>query len=60
MALLLHTQETMAGMGEVIRCTTYLGSVHWPSTWSPALLGLGKGTKRRPNRVCAFMEYPRT
>ena len=31
-----------------------------PSTWSPELLGPGKGTKRRPNRVCAFGEYTRT
>ena len=46
--------------GEVIRCTAHLGSVHWPSTWSPELLGPGKGTKRRPDRVCAFVEYPRT
>ena len=27
------------------------------STWSPELLGLGKGTKRRLNQVCAFVEY---
>ena len=31
-----------------------------PSTWSPELLGPRKGTKRRPNRVCAFVEYPST
>ena len=31
-----------------------------PSTWSSELLGLGKGTKRRPIQVCAFMENPRT
>ena len=29
------------------------------STWSPELLRPGKGTKRRPNQVCAFVEYPR-
>ena len=29
-----------------------------PSTWSPELLGPWKGTKRRPNRVCTFEEYP--
>ena len=28
-----------------------------PSTWSPELLRPGKGTKRRPNRACAFVEY---
>ena len=26
----------------------------------PELLGPGKGTKRRPDRVCVFVEYPRT
>ena len=29
-----------------------------PTTWSPELLGRGKDTKRRPNRVCTFVEYP--
>ena len=29
-----------------------------PNTSSPELLGPGKGTKRRPNQVCAFEEYP--
>ena len=29
-----------------------------PNTWSPELLGPGKGTKRRPNQVCTFEEYP--
>ena len=36
------------------------GIVHSPNTWSPELLGPGKGTKLRPNWVCAFVEYPRT
>ena len=31
-----------------------------PSSSSPELLGPGKGTKRRPNQVCACVEYPRT
>ena len=31
-----------------------------PSSSSPELLGPGKGTKSRPNQVCAFVEYPRT
>ena len=44
---------------EVIRHTAHLGRVHSPS-WSLELLGPGKGTKCRPNRVCAFVEYPRT
>ena len=39
--------------GEVIRCTAHLGRVRSPSTWSPELLGPGKGTKHRPNQVCA-------
>ena len=30
--------------------------LHSPNTWSPELLGPGKGIKRRPNRVCAFEE----
>ena len=29
-----------------------------PNTWSPELLGPGKGTKHRPNQVCASVEYP--
>ena len=31
-----------------------------PNTWSPELLRPGKGTKHRPNRVCASEEYPST
>ena len=31
-----------------------------PNTWSPELLGSGKGTKRRHNRVCASEDYPTT
>ena len=49
-----------AGTGEVIRCTAHLRRVCSPSTWSPELLGPGKGIKLRPNRVCVFVEYPRT
>ena len=55
-----HPGNQAAGTGEVIRCTPHLGRVHLPSTWLPELLGPGKGTKRRPNWVCAFAEYPRT
>ena len=36
------------------------GTVCSPSTRSPELLGPGKGTKRRLNHVCAFVQYPRT
>ena len=31
-----------------------------PSTWSPEVLRSGMATKRRPNQVCTFVEYPRT
>ena len=55
-----HPGNPAAGTGEVIRCTLYLGRLCSPSAWSPELLGPGKDTKRRPNRVCAFVEYPRT
>ena len=54
-----HPGNQLAGTREVIRCTALLGRVCSPSTWSPELLGLGKGTKRRPNQVCAFVEHPR-
>ena len=36
------------------------GIVHSPSTWLPELPGPEKGTKCRPNQVCAFVEYPTT
>ena len=55
----VHPGNQLAGTGEVIRCTTHLGRVCSPSTWLPELLG-PKGTKLRPNRVCAFVEYLRT
>ena len=56
----LHPGNRVAGMGEVIRCTAHLGRVRSPSTWLPELLRPGKGTKRRPNQVYAFVEYTRT
>ena len=31
-----------------------------PNTWSPELLGPGKATKCRPNRVCTSENYPST
>ena len=46
-------RKPSGGMGEVISCSSQ-------SIWSPELLGLGKGTKRRPNKICAFVEYSRT
>ena len=50
----MHPENQAAGMGEVIglsECTRL------PSTWSPELLGPGKCTEHRPNRVCAVVEY---
>ena len=55
-----HPGNRGAGTGEVIRCTTHLRRERSPNTWSPELLGPGKGTKRRPKWVCAFVEYLRT
>ena len=54
-----HPGDRTAGVREVIR-RTVPGESALPSTWSPELLRPGKGTKRRSNRVCAFVEYPRT
>ena len=44
------------GEGEV---ALHLKRVRSSSSWFPELLRR-EGTKRRPNRVCAFVEYPRT
>ena len=55
-----HPGNPEAGTKKVIRCTAHLRRVHSPSTRSPKLLRPGKGTKCRPNRVCAFVEYLRT
>ena len=44
-----HPGNGVAGTMEVIRCTHHLRRVRSPSTWSPELLGPGKGTKHRPN-----------
>ena len=46
--------------GEVIKMQGPAGTVCLPNTWSPELLGPGKGTKCTPNRVCTLAEYPRT
>ena len=51
----LHPENQAAGKGKVIR-----QQLHSPSPWSPELLRPGKGTKRRPTQVCAFVEYRRT
>ena len=58
-ALTVHLGNWAVGTEEVIRCTTHLGRVCLPRTWSPELLGPGKGTKCRPNLICAFVEYLR-
>ena len=58
--LLAHMGHQAAGTREVIKTHGPPGAVCLPSTWSPELLGPGKGTKRRSNWVCAFVEYPRT
>ena len=55
-----HPGNGAVGTGEVIRCTGHLERLRSPSTWSPELLRPGKGTKRRCNRICASVEYPRT
>ena len=44
--------------GDKMHCPP--GRVHSPNTWSPELLGPGKGTKHLPNQVCAFVAYLRT
>ena len=59
-ALAVHSGNWAAGIREVIKMHSPPGTVHSPSTWSPELLGPGKGTKCMPNWVCAFVEYPRT
>ena len=56
----VHPGNRAAGTREVIKRTARLGRVCLPTTWSPELLGPGKGMKHRPNRVCASVEYPRT
>ena len=55
-----HPGDRAAGIREVVRRSPHLGRLRSPSTWSPELLGPGKGTKRRPSPVCAFVESPGT
>ena len=59
-ALMVHPGNWVAGTGEVIKMLGTPGTVCSPNTWSSELLGPGKGTKHRPNRLCALVEYPRT
>ena len=57
----LYTQKSkQLGQGRQQDTASNWGRLRLPSTWSLELLGPGKGTKRRPNQVCAFVEYPRT
>jgi len=50
----------VAGNREVIETHCTPGTVCSPSTWWPELLGPRKGTKHRPNQVCAFVKYRET
>ena len=59
-ALAVHPGNQGARTREEIKMNSPHGIVHSLKTWSPELLGPGKGTKSMPNRVCAFVEYPRT
>ena len=58
--LVAHQGNRVAWTRNVIKMHRPPGTVHLPSTWLPELLGHGKGTKRRPNWVYTFVEYPRT
>ena len=59
-ALAVHLESQAVGAGEVIKMHGPPGTVCSPSTRLPELLGLGKGTKQTPNRICALEEYLRT
>ena len=50
----VHPGNRVAGKGEVIRCTTLLGSVHLSSTWSPEMLRPGKYMQPR----ACFRQFP--
>ena len=55
----MHPGNQVARTREVIKMSGPPRTVSWPTTWSPELLGPGKGKKHRPNRVCPFVDYPR-
>ena len=59
-ALAVHPGNQGTRTREEIKMNSPHGTVHSLKTWSPELLGPGKGTKSMPNRVCAFVEYLRT
>ena len=54
----IQESEGLDQGGDKTNCPA--GRVHSPSTWSPELLGLQKGKKRRLIGVGVFVEYPRT
>ena len=45
---------------EVIKRTTHLGECAHQAPGCLSCSDQGRAQKRRPNRVCAFVEYPRT
>ena len=49
-APMVHPENRGAGMGKAISCSDC-------ARQTPELLGLGKGTKCRPNRICASEGY---
>ena len=53
-ALAVHPGNQAAVTGKVIKTYRPSGTVCSPSTWSPELLGPGKGTKHGPNWVCVL------
>ena len=53
-ALAAHPINREAGTREMIEIHRPPGTVRSPSTWSPELLGPGKGTKRMSNQVFAL------
>ena len=53
----MHPGNCEAWTREVIRCTAPAESA-LTKHLLPELLGPGKGTKHRPNQICAFVEYP--
>ena len=59
-ALAVHPGNQVSGAGEVTKMHRPHGTVCSPSTWLPEPLRPGKGTKRMPNPVYAFVEYLRT
>ena len=55
----VHPGDPAAGTREETRHTAHLGRVRTEHL-VPELRGPGEGSELRPNRVCAFVESPRT